>query len=117
MSLFEKYYAGDTRRIKLTISDVINETIDGVYNLTNTTALTVAIAKSNDFTALLDKSYDIDDIMLGDPEDGTVLFTLMPTDTANISPGQCVMQVRLTESDGDEYTVLEHHFEMRGRIR
>lgn len=117
MSLFEKYYAGDTRRIKLTISDVINETIDGVYNLTNTSTLTVAIARSNDLTAVLDKSFDIEDIMLGDPEDGTVLFTLLPADTANITPGQCVMQVRVTELDGDSYTVLEHHFEMRGRIQ
>lgn len=117
MSLFEKYYAGDTRRIKLTINDVINETIDGVYDLTNTATLTVAIAKVNDTTALLEKSFAIDDIVLDDPVDGMVLFTLLPEDTINITPGQCVMQIRVTELDGDSYTVLEHHFEMRGRIQ
>ena len=104
MADMETIYAGDTITIRLQITDP--ETGTGFYNLANATSIVVAIASTNSSEGVLIKTFSAASVMVGAASNGTVELKLLPADTDTITICNGVLQVRVIENDGDEYTVL-----------
>jgi len=96
-------YAGNNRTLRVYVKD---DNLD-VINVTGATGV-LTVKKTKDSSAEFTKSTAIPaQGQIGSPDQGEMLFYIVPADTANLDVRQYVFDVKVTLSTGKAYTVLE----------
>ena len=96
-------YAGNNRTLRVYVKD---DNLD-VINVTGATGV-LTVKKTKDSSAEFTKSTAIPaQGQIRSPDQGEMLFYIVPADTANLDVRQYVFDVKVTLSTGKAYTVLE----------